>query len=49
MTFPELTSDPIVSIVPWKDGFIIATANNLYRLRDGKLEILEFEYIGSSI
>lgn len=43
-TWKEIAKDgePIVSVLEHNGALIIATAHNLYRVKDGKIELLKF-------
>jgi hypothetical protein len=44
-TFDMITDEPIVSMVIFNGSPIIATPHQLYRLHEGKMIKLEFEYV----
>ncbi len=43
LTFPQLTSEPIVSLAPCGNGFLIATPHQVFFLKDGALEVVTFQ------
>ncbi len=45
LTFPQLTGDPIVSLVPCGNGFLIATPHQLFILKEGVLEVVKFRVL----